>query len=407
MDGLLSVPARRCGSRFDPPESYERQQQERALDQVMLWDGSKVWFVTRHADMRTVLGDSRFSADVANDGFPWVTRTSEAVSEEFRTLIRMDPPEHHRIRRLLAPEFTWDRAQQLRPVVTEIVNNAVDEMASHDPPRDLVSAVAAVVPARAIGTVLGVPYEDQLRLQELSTRSQSMEPSVEQVRADLQDLRHYLEQLVEAKRTQPSDDVLSRLVVRDQGGPALDRDAVVAIARLLLLPTSDIAANMIALGFLALHEHPGQLARLRRDPGLIGSAADELLRYLSVLHTGLPRVAVEDVELSGCLIRAGEGVICSLPTANRDSDQFPDPSQLDIARDSRRHLAFGHGIHRCLGQFLARVELEVALGTLLHRPPGLRPAVAIDRLRFRDDMLVYGVHELPVTWEAVPGVSAL
>lgn len=405
MDALLGVPARRGECRFDPPESYERQQQA-ALDRVRLWDGSKVWFVTRHADMRAVLSDSRFSADVATDGFPWVTQTSEAVSEEFPTLIRMDPPEHHKIRRALAPEFTWARAQQLRPAVAEIVDTAVDAMAAHGPPRDLVSDVATVVPARVIGTVLGVPYEDHLRLQELSTRSQSMAPSADQVRADLQDLRRYLEQLVDAKHAQPADDVLSRLVAPDPGAPGLGRDAIVAIARLLLLPTSDIVAHMIGLGFLALHEHPGQLARLRRDPGLFGSAADELLRYLSVLHTGLPRVAVEDVELSGRLIKAGEGVICSLPTANRDPDQFPDPARLDIARDSRRHLAFGHGIHRCLGQFLARVELEVALETLLRKPPGLRPALPADRLRFRDDMLVYGVHELPVTWEVAPGASS-
>jgi cytochrome P450 len=134
MDGLLGVPARRGGRRFDPPESYERRRQQAALDQVMLWDDSKVWFVTRHADMRAVLSDSRFSADVATGGFPWVTQTSEAVSEEFPTLIRMDPPEHHRIRRALAPEFTWARAQQLRPTVAEIVDTAVDAMAAHDPP---------------------------------------------------------------------------------------------------------------------------------------------------------------------------------------------------------------------------------------------------------------------------------
>ena len=404
MEALLGVPARRGSGRFDPPESYERQQKRAALDRVRLWDGSKVWFVTRHADMRAVLSDSRFSADVATDGFPWVTRTSEAVSEEFPTLIRMDPPEHRRIRRALAPEFTWARAQQLRPAMAQIVDAAVDAMAAHDPPRDLVSDVATVVPARVIGTVLGIPYEDHLKLQELSTRSQSMTPSVDQVRADLQDLRRYLEHLVDAKRARPDDDALSRLVTSGPDGPGLGRDAVVAIARLLLLPTSDIVAHMIGLGFLALHAHPGQLARLRRDPGLISSAVDELLRYLSVLHTGLPRVAVEDVELSGCLIRAGEGVICSLPTANRDPGQFPEPARLDIARDSRRHLAFGYGIHRCLGQFLARVELEVALEILLRRPPGLQPAVPIDRLRFRDDMLVYGVHELPVTWEPAPGV---
>lgn len=404
MDGLLGIPARR-ERRFDPPESYERYQQT-ALDRVRLWDGSKAWFVTRHADMRAVLSDSRFSADVASDGFPWVTQTSEAVSEEFRTLIRMDPPEHQKIRRALAPEFTWGRAQQLRPAVTEIVDTAVDAMTAHDPPRDLIYEVATVVPLRVIGRVLGVPYEDHLRLQELSTRSQSMASSADQVRADLQDLRLYLEQIIDAKQAQPADDVLSRLAAPDPGVPGLGRDAIVAIARLLLLPTSDIVAHMIGLGFLALHEHPGQLARLRRDPGLLGRAVDELLRYLSVLHTGLPRVAVEDVELSGSLIRAGEGVICSLPAANRDPGQFHDPARLDIARDSRRHLAFGYGIHRCLGQFLARVELEVVLETLLRKPPGLRPAVRADRLRFRDDMLVYGVHELPVTWEAARGDSS-
>ena len=255
MEGLLGIPAPRGERRFDPPESYERYQQT-ALDRVRLWDGSKAWFVTRHADMRAVLSDSRFSADIASDGFPWVTQTSEAVSEEFPTLIRMDPPEHQKIRRALAPEFTWARAQQLRPAVTEIVDTAVDAMTAHDPPRDLISDVASVVPLRVIGRVLGVPYEDHLRLQELSARSQGMASSADQVRADLQDLRLYLEQIIDAKHAHPADDVLSRLVVPDPGAPGLGRDAIVAVARLLLLPTSDIVAHMIGLGFLALHSIP-------------------------------------------------------------------------------------------------------------------------------------------------------
>lgn len=399
MDALPDIPAHRLGG-FDPPACYERQREQAAVTRVRLWDGSTPWFVTSHAGMRAVLGDRRFSADAAATGFPWVTQTSEAVSVEFPTLIRMDPPEHDRIRRALAPEFTWARAQQLRPVVAEIADAAIDAMVARGPPGNLVADVATVVPARVIGTVLGVPYRDYLELQQLSAPSQEMTPSAGQVRDGLQELRHYLERIVDGKRARPGDDLLSRLVAAD--GPGLGRDAVVAIARLLLLPTADIVAHMIGLGFLALHEHPGQLARLRRDPAQAGAAADELLRYLSVLHTGLPRVATEDVELSGCLIKAGEGVICSLPAANRDPGQFREAARLDIDRDARRHLAFGYGIHRCLGQFLARVELEVALRALLRKPPGLRPAVPASRLRFRGDMLVYGVHELPVTWGPAP-----
>lgn len=398
-EATLTLPASRGPRRFDPPDVYTRRRHEHPLAPATLWDGSAVWFATRFADTRAILADKRFSADVRARGFPWVTPTSEAVSRTFRTLIRMDPPEHDRIRRALASEFTSARAEAMRPTVRETVDAAIAAMMEPGPPGDLVSAVATVVPARVICTVLGIAYEDQLKLQRLSTRSQSLRPSVEEIREDFLDLRRSLVELVEAKLADPSDDVLTRLLYGDEDRAGLSVDEVVAIARLLLLPTSDIVAQMIALGFLALHEHPDQLAYLRRTPSLMPSAVDELLRYLSVLHTGIPRVAAADVELSGCQIKAGQGVICSLPSANRDPEQFHEPDQLDVRRDARRHLAFGYGLHRCIGQFLARVELDVTLRALLDHPSGMRPAGSIDELRFRDDMLVYGVHELPVTWD--------
>lgn len=396
---LTEIPAARTGGRFDPPPAYRRLREIEPLARVTLWDSSRVWFAMRHADMRTVLGDERFSADVTRPGFPRVTPTSETVSEEFRTLIRMDPPEHERLRRALSPEFTAARAEAVRPMITATVREAITQMTAHRPPVDLIQTVAVVVSARVIGQMLGVAYDTHLELQQLSLRSQTMRPSADDVDRDLNELHRRLSNLVEAKYDRPGDDLLSRLMHPCDGRQPLDPDAVVGIARLFLLPTADIVAHMIGLGFLALHEHRAQLTRLRRDPQLIGSATEELLRFLSVLHTGIPRVAREDVQISGRQIKVGEGVICALPIANRDQDAFPDADRLDITRDARRHLAFGHGIHRCLGQFLARVEIEETLAALLTRPPWVHPVADADQLRFRDDMLVYGVHELPVSWD--------
>jgi cytochrome P450 len=211
------------------------------------------------------------------------------------------------------------------------------------------------------------------------------------------ELKEYLVRLLDRKADEPSDDLLSRLVVEQ--AETMTRAQIADMGVLLLVAGHETTANMIALGTLTLLQHPDQLAELREgDPELVKSAVEELLRYLTIVHSGRRRVATEDVEVGGRLIKAGEGVIVATDSGNRDEKAFPDPDVLDIHRDARRHIAFGYGVHQCLGQPLARVELQVVYGTLYRRVPTLRLAVPLEQVRFKHDMLVYGVHELPVSW---------
>jgi cytochrome P450 len=213
-------------------------------------------------------------------------------------------------------------------------------------------------------------------------------------------LRDYLRTLVERKNGDPSDDLLSRLIVEQLRTGQMDIEDIVSMGLLLLIAGHETTANMIALGTVALLENPDQLAELRDtdDPKLVANAVEELLRYLTIVHNGRRRVALEDIEIGGEVIRAGEGVVIATEVANRDEAAFPDPDTLDIHRAARHHVAFGYGVHQCLGQPLARVELQVVYSTLYRRIPSLALAVPVDELPFKHDMAIYGVHALPVTW---------
>ena len=215
-----------------------------------------------------------------------------------------------------------------------------------------------------------------------------------------QEMEQYMLDLVRAKRLQPADDLLSGLIARE-GDPegALSDDELVSIGNLLLVAGHETTANMLALGTLALLEHPGQLAALRADPSLIDGAVEELLRYLTIVQFGVMRTVTEDVEVGGRCIRAGKPIVASLAAANRDPQHFSEPDVLDLSRAYSPHLAFGHGVHQCLGQQLARVEMKVGFAALLERFPSLRLAVPLQDVRMRDDMFIYGVHALPVTWD--------
>lgn len=395
----LRVPAPRGECPLDPPPAYERLRQERPVSQVTLWDGRPAWLVTRHADVRAVLGDPRFSADAARRGFPLVSRAAAAIPMDQRTFIRMDPPEHDRQRRMLTGQFTVRQIERFRPGVQRIADDFTDRLLARTPPADLVSEFALPIPSMVICLLLGVPYEDHDFFQQRGATLLNQAAAPEEVRQASDDLTDYLGELVQVKAAEPGDDLLSRLVAEHEAGGRLDRPTVVAMARLLLIAGHETTANMIALSVLTLLREPDQLAALRDDPSLIGGAVEELLRYLSIVQTGLPRLALEDVEVGGRLVRAGEGVLCSLPTANRDEDSFPGGGELDVHRNPRRHVAFGFGVHQCLGQPLARMELQVTLATLLRRVPGLRLAIPFDEIEFRHTRLIYGVHRLPVAWE--------
>jgi cytochrome P450 len=218
------------------------------------------------------------------------------------------------------------------------------------------------------------------------------------------EFRTYMLKLVQAKRAAPADDLLSGLVHRE-GEDRLDDEELVNIGLLLLVAGHETTANMLGLGAFALLRHPAELERLRADPGLVDDAVEELLRYLTIVHFGLVRVATEDVTIGGQPISAGEPVVISVAAANRDPAHFPDPDRLDVGREREAHLAFGHGVHQCLGQQLARVEMRIGFAGLLAALPGLRLAVPAEQVRMRDEMFIYGVEELPVTWDGGDGGS--
>ncbi|MFH9347513.1 cytochrome P450 [Kitasatospora sp. NPDC017646] len=387
-------PAARGTCPFAPPPPYRQAQQEEPVSRISLWDGAPSWLVTRHEDIKAVLSDPRFSSDSTRPGFPFISAGARYLNTGQPTFIRMDDPEHARLRRMLTGEFMIKRVEALRPGIQRIADDLLDRMTDSRAEADLVRAFALPLPSLVICLLLGVPYQDHEFFQECSRVLLRRDSAAEDVAAAQRRLVDYLADLTETKRTQPDDGILSRLVERGE----LNTAEIGAMGRLLLVAGHETTANMTALSVLALLRNPGQLDHLRRHPEAVTGAVEELLRYLTIVHSGLTRVATEDVDLAGVRIRAGEGVVCMISTANRDEGEFPDGDRLDLTRDARRHLAFGFGVHQCLGQPLARLELQIALNTLLRRLPELRLAVPFEQVRFRGDMLIYGVHELPIAW---------
>ncbi|GGU49251.1 cytochrome P450 [Streptomyces albospinus] len=381
---------------FDPPPEYRTLREQDPVAEVTLPDGLTGWLVTGYEEVRAMLADPRFSAQ------RHTLRTGDATTGDAPPpppppgmFIMMDPPEHTRFRRLLTGQFTVRRMRQLTPAVEKLVAEQLDAMAAAEGPVDLVQAFALPVPSLVICELLGVPYADREEFQRNSATFIRLDASPEDVQQAQQGLNHFIGQLALAKRSEPGDDILSGLV---RSGELTDAE-LAGVGMLLLLAGHETTANMIALGTLCLLRNPGQWEALRADPSLLDTAVEELLRYLSIIQYGLRRTAVEDVELGGHRIPAGSTVVASLSSGNRDAGHFSgDPDQLDVSRPYGPHLAFGHGIHQCLGQQLARVEMKAAFSALLDRFPTLRLAVPVEDVPMRDNVLVYGVHELPVAW---------
>jgi cytochrome P450 len=390
---------RPSGCPFDPPPGRSRLLKEEPLSRVGLWNGGTAWLVTRHADQVALLRDPRISADSSKPGYPTVSPASEATRRYNRTFLTMDEPEHSEQRLRFTGDFTVKRVAALRPRIEAIVAELLDAMEQAGPPADLVKAFALPIPSLVICEVLGVPYEDHEFFQRASAVTIDTRSTPQEVKAASQEMVGYLADLVEAKEKNPGTDLLSRIATQYLRTGISDREECARQARLLLVAGHETTANMIALGTCALLQHPEQLAAVRDgDPQRVAGAVEELLRYLSIVHVGRPRVAMVDIELDGQTIRAGEGLILAGDIGNRDPEVFEDPDRLDIDRQARGHLAFGSGPHQCLGQNLARLELQVAYPALLRRFPGLRLDRPLADIPFRDDMAVYGVHELPVAW---------
>ncbi|MBO0681382.1 cytochrome P450 [Mycolicibacterium sp. S2-37] len=362
--------------------------------------GMDVYLVTRHDDVKAVLADHERFSNTRPPGF--VVPGAPVVSEEDQAraragnLLGLDPPEHQRLRRMLTPAFTQRRIKALEPRIDAIVTDHLDAMAAAGPPADLVENFALPIPSLVICELLGVPYADRADFQRRSARQLDLSiPIPERLEVGRQS-REYMHSLVRRARTAPGDDILGMLV-REHGAELSD-DELVGIAGLLLLAGHETTSNMLGLGVLALLRHPDQLAAVRDDSAAVAPAVEELLRWLSIVHSGIPRITTTDVEIAGVEIPAGELVFVSLPSANRDPGFTDAPEVLDIARGAPGHLAFGHGVHHCLGAPLARMEMRIALPALLRRFPNLELAEPFDGVQFRSFHFIYGLRSLAVRW---------
>lgn len=396
--GVEELPLHMQRAGFDPAPELAAIRDGAGVRKVRTPFGLEAWLVTRWSDVREVLGDpARFSNEWQGafrpPGMP--ERSPEEIARlRAGNLLAFDPPAHTRLRRMLTPEFTGRRMARLQPRVREIVDQHLDAMEQAGPPADLVADFALPVPSLVICELLGVPYEDRAEFQRRSARLLDLSsPMDERMRAQ-EEQREYMGELVARERAEPGGELLGMLV--REHGEELSTDELIGIANLLLIAGHETTSNMLGLGTLALMDHPDQLALVRDDPDAIGPAVEELLRWLSIVHSGTIKSATGPAEIAGQPIAEGELVMLSIPAANRDTALLEDPERLDVRRGALGHVAFGHGVHHCLGAPLARMEMRIAFPAVLRRFPDLRPA-GEDR-RFRSFNVVYGMEGLPVTW---------
>ncbi|MFI6850144.1 cytochrome P450 [Kitasatospora sp. NBC_00085] len=392
----MTLPSRR-GCPFDPPEEYARLRAERPVSRLRLPGGRVGWLATRYDDVRAALADPRTSPPLIQ-----VTPATELPLPEDELDVppgvfsALDPPEQSRYRRLVSRYFTRKRCREITPELERIIDEQLDAMIAHGAPADLVEWFAQPVPTRVITGMLGIPEHQRPDYQRWILTMLSLDVAEDPLREARDGLYGGLADLVRERRSDRRDDILSDLL---HGDTPLEDDEVVGIAALLLIAGLETTANMLGLGAFALLSHPEQAELLRSDESLLDGAVEELLRYLTIVQFGLTRTARADLEVGGRTVRAGETLIVSLAAANRDPEQYPDPDRLDLTRAQAPHLAFGHGVHQCLGAQLARVEMKLAFRALLRRLPDLRLAVPADKVRTAGESKVFhGAHELPVTW---------
>ncbi|MEO6702510.1 MAG: cytochrome P450 [Jatrophihabitantaceae bacterium] len=389
---------------YRPAADTEQLRQQGPITKVRLYDGTISWLITGPSEARALLSDPRTTNRTDFPNYPVLDErhlhmraTREMAKEEeggfAGALFGVDPPEHTRQRQFLIPAFTVRRVAVHRDEIQRIVDERLDEMLRQGPPADLITAFAAPVPTMVVCAYLGVPYADREQFQ----------PAVRDLfdpeRADqaMADLTSYLEQLIEAKEVEPGTGLLDDLVTNHVLTGALPRGELVAFALAILVAGTVTSTSTISLGTLALLDNPDQFAALSEDPSLVPGAIEEILRYISVVEQ-LARVASEDIEIGGQLIKAGDGILVSFAGTNLDPSVTGHPDRLDVTRPPTNHLAFSHGIHHCIGRNLARLELDIVFRTLVSRVPTLRPAVPIEEIPYYDDATVPRLLSFPVTW---------
>jgi cytochrome P450 PksS len=388
-------------------EIYARLRREAPVYRTVLPDKQPAWIVSRYDDVAMVLKDDRFSKQFRtmfeanpNLKMPWIPKVFLPL---LRHMLHTDPPDHTRLRALVQQAFKPTLVERLRPRIAELSEELL-AAAKKKNPFDLISQFALPIPATIIAEMLGVPVKDRHKFHKWSAKMLALGGLPFRMLRALPSawkFSNYLRRLIAVKRAAPQDDLLSALVLAEENGQKLNDDELVAMVFLLLIAGHETTVNLIGNGLLALLEHPDQMQQLRRQPDLMKSAVEELLRFTSPVETGTERYTKEDVTIAGVTIPRGSLVLAAIASANRDEQHFPNPNQLDFAREPNKHLAFGLGAHYCLGAPLARLEAQIAFGVLLENTSAILLSVTKDKLRWRRGLILRGVESLPldVTWK--------
>ena len=391
---LPVIPLRRAAHcPLAPPAEFANWRDEPGLKRAM-WRGQPTWIVSRYQDIRAALVDPRLSANTIPDSY-----NPEDADNKPVIFARIDDPEHHRLRRMMTSSFTFRRTEAMRPQIQEMVDHYLGKMIDNGPPADIVRDFALPVPSLVIAQLLGVPAEDLELFQHNTTVGLDTKSTDEEKVQAFSAMYAYIQELVDRKGHEPCEDLISRLVTNYVATGQLNRETTAMTGVIMMQAGHETTANMIALGTVALLEHRDVFEQLGQteDAAVIANAVEELMRYLTIVHAQVDRVATEDLSIGGQLIRAGDTVLMNLPAGNWDTEFADNPKAFEIERNTRGHLGFGYGVHQCIGANLARVEMQVAFATLARRLPGLKLAVSPDALKFKDAD-IYGMKELPVTW---------
>ncbi|MFJ5801102.1 cytochrome P450 [Streptomyces decoyicus] len=387
---------RRCP--FSPPVEYAAMAEQDVSEVTLTGSGLRIWTVTGYHTIRKLLTDPRVSASRRHANFPFYF----VAPPEYRTetsFIGYDGAEHTTTRRKAALTFTNRQVQRLRPRIEQIVDEHLDLMLGMQPPVDMHRVFSLAVPMTVICELLGIPQDKHDFFIKHGTALLGGHSSTEERQAAIVEVNAYVDELIQLKKREPGDDLLSRAMAdyAASGEEYTDRD-LFNMVRLLMNGGHETTASQISLGTACLLENPDQLQLLLDDPALVKPAVEELVRFATIGDTAVPRVALEDLEIGGQVIRKGDGILCLGLAANRDPETFPEPEKLDITRGSRKHLGFGHGVHHCIGADLARLELEIVWSKLFRRIPGLRLAKPFLEIPRKEGAVIYGLWELPVTW---------
>ncbi|WP_406293250.1 cytochrome P450 [Embleya sp. NBC_00888] len=381
---------------LDVDPLYAKLRVEEPVSRVGCPFGEDAWLVTTYADMKTILGDSRFS------------RARAAEHDESRltplpihtSILGMDPPDHTRLRRMLTKVFTTGRVELLRSRIEQEAHLLIDALVAEGAPGDLMEGFAVPFAGTVVCDLLGVPFADREQFRGwLDAFSATTVMTEEEVEADTERLHDYIRKLMIGRRENPQDDLISAMVKASDEEDKLSETELVELASVLLIAGHETVSSQLIDSLYVLFTHPDQWELLKNRPELMPRAVEELMRYVPLIsHVTFARYATEDIEVGGTVVRAGESVLPAIPSANRDESVFENADRFDLTREHNPHLGFGYGIHRCVGAPLARLELSVALDSLFARLPELRCAVPVESLEWKDGMQVRSLLRLPVTW---------